>query len=198
MCARYQLELTHTQLESLLALVESYAFDPAPDVRPTDVAPVVLHSRLRAGPMSTPMRWGLVPSWATSPTAVRSTFNARIETASTLPSFRSAWAKRRAVIPASAWTEWTGPKGAKTRWTARHPDGGVVWLAGLWETWNQPNGTPLRSFTVLTQPARDDLTWLHDRMPVVLDRAQIEPWLLRTVDAPPLFDGTLDVVEADL
>lgn len=195
MCARYQRELTHTQLEGLLRLVESHIFDARADVRPTDPAPVVLFSRLRGGLMSTPMAWGLVPSWAKDRGIARKTFNARSETAREKPAFRSAWHHRRALVPATAWVEWTGEARAKTAWRVRDAEHRPLFLAGLWETWSPPDAEPLRTFTLLTRDAREDLQWLHDRMPVVLDAPYLEPWLHGELDELPLTAASL-VTEA--
>ncbi|WP_410492285.1 SOS response-associated peptidase family protein [Bosea sp. 685] len=55
-----------------------------------------------------------------------STFNARIEGAATSPMFRSAWDKRRCIIPASAFYEWTGPKGERIPHRISTADGGLM------------------------------------------------------------------------
>src|ERR1700733_9605350 len=52
------------------------------------------------------MRWGLIPLWATERTIGNKQFNARAETAATLPAFRDAYGKRRCLIPADGFYEW--------------------------------------------------------------------------------------------
>ena len=47
------------------------------------------------------LRWGLVPAWAKDPKGGYRTINARVETVDTSPSYRSAFKKRRFLIPAS-------------------------------------------------------------------------------------------------
>ena len=58
--------------------------------------------------------WALVPKWSKQPKLKYSTFNARGETLTEKSTYRGAWrASQRCLIPASAYFEWTGPRGAK-------------------------------------------------------------------------------------
>ena len=78
-------------------------------------------------------QFGLVPHWAKDEKFGRRTFNARSETAATLPSFRDAWRKRhRCIIPAEAIFEpdWRSGKAVPTRIT--RADGEPMGIAGLW------------------------------------------------------------------
>ena len=78
-------------------------------------------------------QFGLVPHWAKDEKFGRHTFNARSETAATLPSFRDAWRKRhRCIIPAEAIYEpdWRSGKAVPTRIT--RADGEPTGIAGLW------------------------------------------------------------------
>ena len=55
------------------------------------------------------MRWGLVPFfWKKPLKEMPATFNARAETVSEKPMFREAFRRRRCIIPASGFFEWTG------------------------------------------------------------------------------------------
>lgn len=99
--------------------------------------------------------------------------------------WRQAWnEKRRCVIPASCFYEWTGPKGRKQTYAIEAP-GGLLWMAGLWEMSTKPDiGL---CFTTLTTSANPTMTPLHDRMPVILDRNAIEVYLAS--------DSPLDLVQ---
>ncbi|MDA8340847.1 MAG: SOS response-associated peptidase [Actinomycetota bacterium] len=127
-------------------------------------------------------RWGLVPSWATDPSVGARLFNARSETVATKPSFRSAFARRRLVVPVDGFYEWAGEEGRRTPYYFRSPDGDPLALAGLWETWRpkEESGSAtreLRTCTIVTAPAGPDVAPVHDRMPVILDGGAVDAWL---------------------
>lgn len=92
--------------------------------------------------------FGLTPSWAKAK-GWASTFNARSETAAQKPSFRDAWRRDQvALVPATAIYEpdWRSGKNVTTRIFRR--DGELLWIAGLWSSWQDE-----LSFTLLTLDA---------------------------------------------
>jgi putative SOS response-associated peptidase YedK len=127
--------------------------------------------------------WGLVPSWAKERSIGAKMINARAETAATRPAFRSAYASRRCLVPATGFYEWFHPGGGARRgqpfyvYPAGHPAaGGIFAFAGLYEVWRK-GGEPLVTFTILTTGAAAGLAFLHDRSPVILPAAAWERWL---------------------
>jgi putative SOS response-associated peptidase YedK len=57
-------------------------------------------------------------------------------------------------------------------------DGSVLSFAGLWDRWKNPEtGEPVISCTIIVTDANALTRPIHDRMPVVLDKADIRPWL---------------------
>lgn len=128
-----------------------------------------------------PARWWFVPDWFRGATAdwKATTFNARIETASTTNTFKTAWHTGRCVLPVSGYYEWTGPKGAKQPWwITAQSNAPAMMLAGLYS--NRPDRS--RSCTILTRAALPQLSGLHARSPVILSEAQIGPWLHGQMD----------------
>jgi len=85
-------------------------------------------------------RWGLVPSWAKDLSIGARMINARAETVATKPAFRSAFARRRCIIPADGFYEWTTQPGEKKKqpYFIHRPDGEPYAFAGLWEAWKGP------------------------------------------------------------
>lgn len=143
---------------------------------PTQHAPIV---RLDGGDRVVDMaRWGLIPSWADDIKVGSRMFNARSETAATSPAFRSAFKARRCVVPISSFYEWQAIGGAtpKQPWSIFRADGGIMSLAGLWESWRH-DGADVRSFTILTTSANSFMRRLHDRMPCVLEPERVAAWL---------------------
>ncbi|MGH8996252.1 MAG: SOS response-associated peptidase [Acidimicrobiales bacterium] len=133
-------------------------------------------------------RWGLVPSWSTEASSGGRLFNARAESVSGKASFREAFRRRRAVIPADGFFEWhkrqDGP--GQPHFFTR-ADGQPLALAGLWEVWRDPLGPDdrsawVRSCAIITTTAGPDVAPVHERMPVVLEPAAIDAWLDPTED----------------
>lgn len=135
-------------------------------------------------------RWGLVPAWARDPKIGARLINARSESVDSKPSFRSAFRKRRCLIPANGWFEWKAAASGKRPWWIAL-EGGPFSFAGLWESWDRGGG-PLATFTVLTCPASDPLRGIHDRQPAIIPRESYSEWL--DPGAPP--DRLLDLARA--
>ena len=125
-----------------------------------------------------PVRWGLVPSWAKSPTSTM--FNARVETVTQKPAFRKAAATRRCLLPALGYYEWRTESGPDQKPFKQpyflSPAAGLLAFAGLYEFWKGPMGW-LASATIITTDATDELGWVHDRMPMVVAPDAYDDWL---------------------
>lgn len=125
-----------------------------------------------------PARWGLINYWAKDRSVGSRQINARSETARTKPAYREAFERRRCVVPADGFFEWSGPKGARKPLWFHPAAGGLLTLAGLYETWKDPEtGEPVRTFTVLTTPSNDFIAPIHDRMPAILLSKDVDRWL---------------------
>ena len=122
------------------------------------------------------MRWGLIPRWAKPDRIPDRTFNARGETAADKPTFRDAWKKRRCIIPVSGYYEWTGEKGHKQPFYFHQEDESPLILAGLWETWHHGDNV-VESCTVITRASSGKPSEYHHRMPVFLEKDDVEPWM---------------------
>ena len=124
------------------------------------------------------MRWGLVPSWSKDSKIGYRTINARSETAATKPAFRSAYRKRRCLVPASWFYEWRKEGKEKTPFRIQRTDGAPLVMAGLFESWRgSATEAPRTTFTILTTAANEDMEGLHDRMPCLLNREDHDRWL---------------------
>ena len=124
-------------------------------------------------------RWGLVPSWAKDASGASRLFNARAETVASKPSFRSAFERRRLVVPADGFFEWQQGPRRRPHYFHR-ADGAPMALAGVWEVWRDtrhPGAPLLRSCAVITTRAGADMAGIHDRHPVVLEPEALDLWL---------------------
>lgn len=123
-------------------------------------------------------QWGLVPFWAKDKKIGVKMFNARAETLEEKPSFRAAFRYRRCIIPADDFFEWKTVPGQKQKqpYEIRRKDGQPLFLAGLWESWEQ-GGEIIDSCTIITTEANEMMKPLHDRMPVIIPYDQANRWL---------------------
>jgi putative SOS response-associated peptidase YedK len=174
MCGRYTLTVPLEDLveEFGVTSVVLAGYRPRYNIAPGQPAPVI--ARVQGGLRLGELRWGFVPHWSENPGPRDKHINARSETAAASPAFREAFRRRRCLIPADGFYEWTadGP-----HWVHR-ADLGLIALAGLWESWRpRDGGDPLRSFCILTAPSTGALEQLHDRMPVIVPREARETWL---------------------
>jgi putative SOS response-associated peptidase YedK len=199
MCGRY------ARAKDKASLVEEFAIEDVPqEDLPADynVAPtkqVYIVAERPADPEHPAARrslavakWGLVPSWAKDPKIGSRLINARAETAASKPAFRSAYAKRRCLVPADGFYEWYEPEDpAAPRTRSGKPikqpffihagDGGSLALAGLYEFWRDRGAAPdapwLMTVTVLTTTSSDAVGRIHDRMPMPLPESAWQDWL---------------------
>jgi len=184
-CGRYALATPTEELVEIFD-VGHVAFSEHPpryNVAPTQEVPVIISGRDGERRMGL-MRWGLIPFWADSPAIGHRLINARSETAATKPAFREAWRRRRCLIPADGFYEWRKPTsdsdgpGGKTPFWVHRADGLPLAMAGLWERWrSSDSGEEWHSFTILTRPASPWMRPLHQRMPVLLQAEEFQPWL---------------------
>lgn len=125
----------------------------------------------------TELRWGLIPSWAKDPKIAFQCLNARSETVAEKPAFRAAFKRRRCVVPADGYYEWTGNPGEKRPWWFVRPDHDLFLFAGLWESWTPPGGAPIETVSLLTTEASRYVSAIHHRMPVILEEGEARTWL---------------------
>jgi putative SOS response-associated peptidase YedK len=123
-----------------------------------------------------PLRWGLVPFWARDLAIGQKLINARAETLAEKPAFRSALQKRRCIIFADGFYEWTGAKGRKQPHRFTVDDGAPFAFAGLWERWG-PKDAPVETCAIVTCAPNALCAPMHDRMPAILDDSALDAWL---------------------
>lgn len=201
MCGRYAAATTATDW------VEEFEVDDAPErvlapdfnVAPTKELYLVAAGE-HEGTLTRRMeiaRWGLIPSWAKESSIGAKLTNARVETISEKPSFRSAFAKRRCLIPADGYYEWYRPEtGAKQPFYIHRADGRSLAMAGLYEWWRDPanpDAEPRLTCSVVTTAATPELAVIHDRMPVMVEQADWAEWLDPSVPGkelpPPMLEA---------
>ena len=155
------------------------------NVAPTMAIPIVVSDGEHWSLLSA--RWGYIPSWWKETQAPTRTHLARSEDLWTRPMWRTAIRRSRCLIPMEGWYEWQEsrpPEQGATRPTKRkqpyfiHPThGSIVAVAGLLDRWQTATGEELLSCAALSRASTDRLSFVHDRMPVVLDEEGSMAWL---------------------
>jgi putative SOS response-associated peptidase YedK len=145
------------------------------------------------------LQWGLIPFWAKDATIGRRLVNARLGSVATKPAFREAWQRRRCLIPASGFYEWSEPRGGRKRpYFIRPHDEPLLAIAGLWERWLRPTGEKLETCVIVTTDATPQLVKIHDRMPLLIPRDAQALWLdpksgledvLKLAERPPALEA---------
>lgn len=123
--------------------------------------------------------WGLIPFWAKDKSIGYKMINARGETLTEKPAYKNAFKSRRCLIPADAFYEWKKTPGGKEKIPYRIflSEQAVFSMAGIWESWKNPDGEIIRSFSIVTISPNELMAEIHDRMPVILSKEDEKIWL---------------------
>ena len=122
------------------------------------------------------LRWGLIPGWAKDAKMGSRLINARAETVHEKPAFRTAFRRRRCLIPADGWLEWREEETGKQPWFITAAGGAPLSFAGLWERWEKGD-EPIETFTILTTAASPGLIAIHHRQPTIIEPDNFDAWL---------------------
>lgn len=191
MCGRYQFSLQqYDDLAQILAdaqrrsrqlselnfamadPITTPAHGAAADIAPNNGAPVMIASGNRV--VGEFQKWG-IPNFQG-----KLVINARAETVTEKPMFRRSIAAQRCVVPASAYYEWDA---GKRKYCFTLPDQSLF-FAGIYDVVNGMN-----CFVILTTAPNSSVESIHDRMPLILRRDQVRPWLTDAAAALELLAG---------
>lgn len=170
------------------------------NIAPTQDVPAVTESRDGHRKLRM-LRWGLVPHWARDLSIGNTMINAKSETLEEKPAFKTAFARRRCLIPSDGFYEWkeivpeelpvqeslfggapTPAKGKKPK-SYKQPyhitprDRDLFAFAGLWERWSDADGRIVDTCTVVTTEPNELIRPLHDRMPAIIAPEDFAIWL---------------------
>ena len=184
MCGRFTLTVDPAELQDAFG---DYTFPPqfAPrfNIAPTQpVLAIPNNGENRAGFFA----WGLIPFWAKDPSIGNRLINARGETLAEKPSFRGSYKYKRCLILADGFYEWKSQPGTKVKvphlihMKNRQPFA----FAGLWDEWLSPDGSQIRSCTVVTIEPNELMAPIHNRMPVILPSNAYAQWIDPAVRTP--------------
>ena len=165
MCGRYYIapDEEEEDWEEIIAILQRRGETvKTGEIFPSDTVPVIANSRsMRPTPFA--MRWGyLLPNG-------KRVINARSETVTEKPMFRRDFFERRCLLPASGFYEWSPEK---RKYLFSRPDGKPVFLGGFYKKQSDK-----KAFIILTKEATAPVSRFHNRIPILIDEANIEDWL---------------------
>jgi putative SOS response-associated peptidase YedK len=143
--------------------------------------------------------WGLIPMWAKDPTIGSRLINARGETLAEKPSFRGSYRHKRCIILADGFYEWKtiGDRKSKTPYFIHMQDRQPFAMAGLWDSWESPDGSSLKTCTIITTTPNELMEKIHDRMPVILHSRDYAKWLDAAPQTPESLQPLIKPFSAD-
>lgn len=176
MCGRFSFVASQEKIQSQLGL----DFETGGNLRfnfniaPTQQAYVVTNENPKRLDYLT---WGLIPGWSNDGKNSGQLINARSEGIETKPSFRVPIRKKRCLVLADSFYEWKHQGTDKTPFRILLKNGNLMLMAGIWDTWVKGDYV-IKSFSILTCPPNEEMTGIHNRMPVILNRpADQQKWL---------------------
>ncbi len=198
MCGRFTLTANPAEVQETFG---SYTFPqrfaPRFNIAPTQPVLVIPNDDQNTADFFV---WGLIPMWAKDPSIGSRLINARGETLAEKPAFRSSLKYKRCLILADGFYEWKGPEGkkVKTPFFIHMKDRKPFAFAGLWDSWNSPDGSLVKSCTIITTEPNELTGIIHNRMPVILHRRDYGKWLNPTPQTPDQMKPLLKPFPADL
>ena len=183
MCGRYTYYSSAEILEQFNLAPSSYAQTKLalglPDnfnVSPGNEMPVIIRGTQEH--ILEFMIWGLVPSWSKDPHSALKLINARREGLLEKPMWRKLVKSKRCIVPARGFYEWEKlPDGTKQPYYITPKEGSVFSFAGLWDDWHDDKGNELMTYTIITTTPNKEMAKIHNRMPAILTKAQMDNWL---------------------
>ncbi|MEB3829122.1 SOS response-associated peptidase [Phormidium sp. CCY1219] len=186
MCGRFSFYQSPETVAELFQLAHVPQFPPRYNIAPTQSAPTIRHPRDSSQRQFHLLRWGLIPPWAKDAKMGAKLINARAETVTEKPSFRSAFQHRRCLVLADGFYEWQPQPHGKQPFYFQLKNDRAFAFAGLWERWISPTGEAIASCTILTTQANQLLHPIHPRMPVILPQNAYDRWLTHSTPVSQL------------
>jgi len=144
------------------------------NIPPGDEMPVIVRAQENELVM---MQWGLLLHRVQGQKPAQPLINARAETLSEKPLFRSLLANHRCLVPATGYFEWKTEGHRKTPFYISLKGSPCFAFAGLYDAWHDPAGKKTAAYTIITTAPNELVAAIHNRMPAILKREDEERWL---------------------
>jgi putative SOS response-associated peptidase YedK len=197
MCGRFTLTVNPTDLQEKFSdYTFPSQFAPRFNIAPTQPVLAIPNDEKNEASF---FIWGLIPMWAKDPSIGNRLINARGETLEEKPAFRGSLKYKRCLILADGFYEWKSVPGrkAKTPFFIHMKDRQPFAFAGLWDSWNSPDGSQIKSCTIITTEPNDLMAIIHNRMPVILHPRDYAKWLDPSPQTPESLKPLIKPFPAD-
>ncbi len=179
MCGRYNIIASAEELAEIFGLDIADWASPRFNVAPTQMAPIIRFDSNNQKRSFELLKWGLMPHWLKIPKPI---INVRSETIAEKPSFRDSFQERRCLVLATGFYEWQKLGAAKQPFHIFMHDEPIFAFAGIWDRFRTKNDKPFEAFAILTTEPNEVAAAIHNRMPVILDKAGCDLWLDPTLE----------------
>ena len=143
-------------------------------------------------PIFSLLQWGLIPFWAKENKTLPSFINARLETITEKPSFRTPFRYRRCLLPADGFFEWKKENEEKIPYFISLKNKTPFFFAGIWDQWISEQGIEKQTCAILTTKAKGNISKIHERMPIIFSDNKYEDWLNPEINSPKKVQGILE------
>ena len=137
------------------------------------------------------MKWGFVPLNAKDANSIfrYKTYNAKSESIFDKATWKEAIRSRRCLVPTNGFYQWAATSTGKQPFFIRPKDQGLFALAGIYSSWQDPDGNEWGTYSIVTTTPNKEMQTIHDRMPVILHPNDEALWLDPSIsDAGILYD----------
>jgi len=179
MCGRYSFFSKDDVLEDRFHAQIKMPLKRHYNAAPSQKLPVILNDEPKNIVLG---QWGLIPIWAQKKDKPKGFINARVETMAEKPSFRNAVKKHRCLVLADNFFEWTRKASTKIPYRIMLKNEQPFAFAGIWEIYKTKTGVEIPTFSIITTPANDMISELHDRMPAILEPKYEQLWIDTSAD----------------
>lgn len=177
MCGRFTLYSPSDVIQEYFELTDLYPFAANYNVAPSQPVLALRENEIKER-LAVPLNWGLIPRWMKEDKISSSNMiNARVETVHEKPSFKSPFKYHRCLIAANGYYEWKKEKDHKQPTYMHLENDHPFGFAGIWEHWQNADGSVIESCAILTQEANKQLSEVHHRMPVIINKDNFAAWL---------------------
>ena len=175
MSKAYTLGYSAAEIIKTFELQGKADFKPRYNLRPTQLLPVIMQGEEKGLSF---FYWGTTPAFAKSKALAEKLYNIRAESIATSGLHLKALVSRKCLIPADGFYAWRQiSKKSLVPYRYFSGDNTLVAFAGLWEEFDDSDGTTVHIFRIITTTANNLVGHTESRMPVIFDVKEALKWL---------------------